>query len=344
MLAGALQVALFFAAAASSLLPAEAAEDGVLLRGEKMTSEGFQFFFGAAAGQTYPVASSTDLLHWTALTNLSGPGGLLSVVDPDAPDFPQRFFRIGAIPTPITNMVYLPPGTFTMGSPAAETGHETNEAPRTVVTLSRGFWIAKYEVTQAEYTSLMGSNIALFAYDLRLPVDFATWFHATNYCQRLTETERAAGRLPAGYSYRLPTEAEWEYACRAGRTSPFGVGDGTSLSSTQANFDGGFPYGGAAAGPYLSTTAFGGTYPPNDWGLYDMHGNLWEWCQDWYGPYPAGAVTDPKGPATGTTRVLRGGGYTSIGRGCRAAKRDHRSPTYAHTIQGFRVVLAQDGI
>ena len=238
MLAGALQVALFFAAAASSLLPAEAAEDGVLLRGEKMTSEGFQFFFGAAAGQTYPVASSTDLLHWTALTNLSGPGGLLSVVDPDAPDFPQRFFRIGAIPTPITNMVYLPPGTFTMGSPAAETGHETNEAPRTVVTLSRGFWIAKYEVTQAEYTSLMGSNIALFAYDLRLPVDFATWFHATNYCQRLTETERAAGRLPAGYSYRLPTEAEWEYACRAGRTSPFGVGDGTSLSSTQANFDG----------------------------------------------------------------------------------------------------------
>jgi formylglycine-generating enzyme required for sulfatase activity len=110
----------------------------------------------------------------------------------------------------------------------------------------------------------------------------------------------------------------------------------------QANFDGTFPYGGAPSGPYVGSTKVGGSYQPNAWGLYDMHGNVWEWCQDWYGSYPGGHVTDPKGPATGTAHVLRGGGLTSVGQACRSAKRDSRPATYAHPIQGFRVVLARD--
>jgi formylglycine-generating enzyme required for sulfatase activity len=208
--------------------------------------------------------------------------------------------------------------------------------------LTRGYWIGKYEVTQGEYEAVMGSNPSLFHYNPTLPVDFVSWTSATNYCYKLTARERAAGKLPRGYVYRLPTEAEWEYACRAGTTTPFGVGDGISLSSTEANFDGTFPYGGAPSGRNLNQTIFVGIYAPNAWGLHDMHGNVWEWCQDWYGSYPGGAVTDPTGPETGTARVLRGGGYTSVGRGCRSAKRDSRSTSYANSIQGFRIVLAAE--
>jgi sulfatase modifying factor 1 len=188
----------------------------------------------------------------------------------------------------------------------------------------------------------VGTNAAFFIGDTKLPLDSATWFRATNYCHMLTVQERAAGRLPSEYTYRLPTEAEWEYACRAGTTTPFGVGDGASLSSTQANFDGGFPYGGAAPSNFAGRPIYDGIFAPNAWGLYDMHGNLWEWCQDLYGPYPGGKVTDPKGAVTGSARVLRGGGFTSVGNACRSAKRDSHSPTFNNIIQGFRVVLAKD--
>jgi formylglycine-generating enzyme required for sulfatase activity len=207
------------------------------------------------------------------------------------------------------------------------------------VTISRGFWMGKYEVSQAEYVAVIGRNDSAFQYP-SLPADSISWTLATNYCYQLTLRERAAGRLPLWYAYRLPTEAEWEYACRAGTTTPFGIGDGKSLSSTQANFDGNFPYGGAAKGRYYNFTTVCGSYAPNAWGLYDMHGNVSEWCQDWYGPYPGGKVTDPKGPATGSDYVLRGGGYDSPGQGCRSAERDSRSPDYRYLMIGFRVVLA----
>jgi formylglycine-generating enzyme required for sulfatase activity len=239
-------------------------------------------------------------------------------------------------------MVFIPPGSFTMGSPDSELDRETKESPQTVVTLTRGYWIGKHEVTQIESIAVTGTNRAIFDYDLRLPVDFMKWTEATYYCQALTDKERAAGRLPEGYRYRLPTEAEWEYACRAGTTTAVSIGNGASLSSTQANFDGGFPYGGAATGPVLNQTSLGGTYAPNAWGLYDMHGNVAEWCLDYYGPYPGGAVTDPKGPATGATRVLRGGAYNSPGKSCRSARRDSRSQTLSNFAAGFRVVLAKD--
>jgi len=341
-LACVLRCALIFSVATSTALAASASNNGVLLLGQQMSSNrNYRFFFEANAGQTYPIEVSLDLVRWTPLTNVVGGGGPLWVQDDDASNSQQRFYHLGIHPTPGTNMVFIGPGTFTMGSPSSEVGHGSNEGPETVVTLSQGFWIGKYEVTQEEYVAVIGPSLFQFHFPT-LPVDFESWSTATNYCQKLTERETAAGRIPAGYVYRLPTEAEWEYACRAGTTTPFGVGDRTGLSSTQANFDGGFPSGAAAKGPFLNRTTIGGAYAANAWGLYDMHGNVWEWCQDLYGPYPGGNVTDPKGSATGSTRVLRGGGYTSVGNGCRSAKRDNRAPTYKNVGQGFRVVLARD--
>lgn len=322
---------------------AERPNNAVSLLGQQIsTNRSYQFFFDGQAGQTYPIEVSVDLVNWLPLTNVTGTGGPLWVQDATPPNLPQRYYHVGIHPVPITNMVFIPPGTFTMGSPVSESGRNTNEGPETVVTLSRGFWIGKYEVTQAEHAAVTGAGTASGFPGPTLPVDFASWSIATNYCSKLTEQEKAAGRLPAGYIYRLPTEAEWEYACRAGTKSPVGVGPGTSLSSTQANFDGGFPYGGAATGPFVRSTTVGGAYAPNAWGLYDMHGNTSEFCQDFYGPYPGGAVSDPKGPATGTTRVIRGGNFLSAGQGCRSAKRDSRSPTFTNFGHGFRVVLAQD--
>jgi formylglycine-generating enzyme required for sulfatase activity len=325
------------------LSAAETPEIGITLRGEKMVSQGYyRFNIEAPPGRTYPIAVSVDMVHWTVLTRIVGRGPLLLLEDPEAGKFEKRFYQVGLPPTPVPNMVPIRPGTFTMGSPATETGRDSREGPTTVVTLSRGFWIGKYEVTQAEYISVMGSNIAFISYNTNLPVDFVTWFDATNYCHTLTAKERNAGHLPEGFRYRLPTEVEWEYACRAGTTTPFGIGNGTTLASRQANFDGTFPYGGAPSGRYANLTTLGGSYAPNAWGLYDMHGNVWEWCEDWFGAYPGGNVTNPKGAASGTARVLRGGGYTSVGQGCRSAKRDSRPPGYGNTIQGLRIVLATD--
>ncbi len=161
-----------------------------------------------------------------------------------------------------------------------------------------------------------------------------------SYCTKLTAQEGAAGRLPVGWEYRLPTAAEWEYACRAGTSGPFGIGDGKSLSSTQANFNGGFPYGGGAKGPYLEKTTVVGSYPANAWGLYDMHGNVWEWCLDWHsGALPGGSISDPRGPATGLYRVNRGGGWSFDADSCRVAFRNFSSPGSRYYCGGFRSVL-----
>jgi formylglycine-generating enzyme required for sulfatase activity len=198
----------------------------------------------------------------------------------------------------------------------------------------QGWTLFRLRVWQA----VMGTNQSKFKGDTKRPVELVSWTDATNYCAKMTAGERAAGRLPAGYEYRLPTEAEWEYACRAGTTTATAYGN--SLSSTQANFNGNSPYGGAANGPYLENTTKVGSYAPNAWGLYDMHGNVWEWCWDWYGPYPGEGVIDPRGPNTGSDRVLRGGGWGSIGGGCRSAGRLHGWPGIWYYRIGFRPVLA----
>ena len=314
-------------------------DDRTQLKDEKLSSAGFyQFSFAANPGRTYPIGASVDMIHWTVLTNVVGTGGPVSFADLDAPKFPERFYQI--LPATVTNMIFICPGSFTMGSPKSEVGHDSTEAPQTEVTLAHGFWMGRYEVTQEEYVAITGTNVSWFAYGPKFPIDSVSWILATNYCYQLTQRERTARRLPAGYVYRLPTEAEWEYACRAGTTTPFGIADGANVSSQVANFDGSFPYGGAPSAQYLGRTTPAGSYLPNAWGLYDMHGNVWEWCQDWYGAYPGGDVTDPKGPPTGSEHVLRGGGYSSLGQGCRSAVRDHRRPGYSNILCGFRIVLA----
>ena len=160
-----------------------------------------------------------------------------------------------------------------------------------------------------------------------------------NFAKKLTERERAAGRLREGYTYSLPTEAQWEYAARAGTRTAFHYGN--SLSSRQANFDGNYPYGGAGKGPYLEKTVTVGSYERNRWGLYDMHGNVWAWCSDWYGDYSGSSVTDPTGANTGSYRVSRGGGWSSLPQYARSANRDWSAPEFRNNYLGFRVALSQ---
>jgi len=240
-------------------------------------------------------------------------------------------------------LTWIEPGTFTMGSPPTEKDRLAEEGPQTQVTISRGFWMSKYEVTQEEYLAVMGKNLSKFTGDLKRAVEQVSWYDAMNYCFILTAREKTAGRLPAGYVYRLPTEAEWEYACRAGTTTATAFGN--SLSATQANFDGSYlyPYNRADKGRNLGRTTAVGSYAPNAWGLYDMHGNVWEWCLDWYGSYPGGSVTDPKGAkgsVSGKGRVSRGGGWSSSGWCCRSAVRNSGWPDYRFDYFGFRPVLA----
>jgi sulfatase modifying factor 1 len=237
---------------------------------------------------------------------------------------------------------WISPGTFTMGSPVTEIGHSASEAQHTV-TLSHGFFLSKYELTQREYLAVMSENPSTFIGDLNRPVENVSWSDATNYCETLTASEQAAGRLPRGWAYRLPTEAEWEYACRAGSTAPFHYGP--DLLSGMANFDGLAEYHGAVGtvqtsdGIYLGNTTAVGSYQPNGWGLYDMHGNVWELCSDWFGEYPEGAITDPKGPPSGPWRIIRGGGWSRWGADCRTAQRSLPAPSFPDYAVGFRPVL-----
>jgi formylglycine-generating enzyme required for sulfatase activity len=219
-------------------------------------------------------------------------------------------FRVTASDTHET-MVWIRPGTFTMGSPSNEKDRNSNEVPQTKVTISRNFLMSKYEVTQAQYKAAMGSNPSHFRGDNK-PVENVSWDDAVAYCAKLTGKEKASGRLPVGYEYRLPTEAEWEYACRAGTTTRFSYGDDLDYGQlgeyawNTDNCGGKSTSGGVATGTYQGTRPVG-QKKPNGWGLYDMHGNMMEWCLDWYGNHPGGSVTDPQGPATGLYRVLRGG-------------------------------------
>jgi formylglycine-generating enzyme required for sulfatase activity/tRNA A-37 threonylcarbamoyl transferase component Bud32 len=231
--------------------------------------------------------------------------------------------------------VLVPPGTFRMGSPADETDRGGDETLHEV-TLTEPFDLGKTEVTQAQYQALTGENPS-WSRGADKPVEQVSWEEARDYAVQLTK------KWGDKHQYRLPTEAEWEYACRGGRSSshPFGVGDGHALSSREANFDGNYPFGRAPKGPCLSSTCRVGSHDANALGLFDMHGNVWEWCADWYGPYPQGDVTNPTGPPDGSVRsrnrVNRGGGWSSGAGYCRAAYRTCNAPGFRISTLGFRL-------
>ncbi|HNQ90577.1 MAG TPA: formylglycine-generating enzyme family protein [Verrucomicrobiota bacterium] len=251
------------------------------------------------------------------------------------------FYRVLGEPeqTGPAGMVWIPPGTFTMGSPPSERNRYSDEGPQTVVTISKGFWLGKYEVTQREYAWVMGNNPSRFTGDLDRPVEQVTWYEAVEYCNRLTAQERAAGRLPVGYEYRLPTEAQWEYACRAGTTTRYSFGDALECDDEC----GACP----VADQYMwwcgnsgDQTHRVGQKLPNPWGLYDMHGNVWEWCADWLqDSLPGGSVTDPTGPSSGSDRVARGGSWYYNGRSCRSANRYDGWPESGIGNLGVRAAL-----
>jgi formylglycine-generating enzyme required for sulfatase activity len=281
----------------------------------------------------------------------------------------------------------IPAGKFVMGSPADEMCRRDDESPHEV-TLGKPFYVGVCEVTQREFYKLMmppdynydawqykrGPIADGAAFHFRYPtgkglifresavggkltdlnpMECVTWARAMEFCAKLTDIEKQAGRLPAGYVYRLPTEAEWEYACRAGTKGPYHIeADYTKIDSIRA-----FAW---VAGP---DSVFGtrsvGTRKPNAWGLYDMHGNVYEWCLDWYGPYPKGPVADPTGSATGKERVVRGGCFAAIEKKestsdqealaqcihpfMRSASRYRVNPELSYLgIVGFRVVLAPE--
>jgi formylglycine-generating enzyme required for sulfatase activity len=227
-------------------------------------------------------------------------------------------------------LVRLPAGTFVMGSPEGEPGRDAKAEVQHRVTISRPFYMGACEVTQEQYRAVTGKSTDSMA-DPKQPVGNVTWEQAEEFCRKLSaKTAR---------NVALPTEAQWEYACRAGTQSAFNTG--ALPTSKQANFNGTQAYGKNADGGYLGRSASVGSYPPNAWGLYDMHGNAYEWCADWFSWPTESAVTDPAGPATGDYHVLRGGSWYEFPEKCRSAARSMDRPNRTNRDYGFRVVVEE---
>jgi formylglycine-generating enzyme required for sulfatase activity len=240
-------------------------------------------------------------------------------------------------PKEITNsigmkLVLIPKGTFMMGSPESEEGRKENETQHEV-TISKDYYLGVYEVTQAQYEKVIGKNPSHFQgaivgnQNADLPVEQVSWDDAVEFCKKLSELpeEKKAGRV-----YRLPTEAQWEYACRAGSKTAYSFDDEEGLLLEHGWFN-------RNSSDRIHTV---GLLEPNAWGLYDMHGNVWEWCSDWYGDYPKGALSDPTGPKEGYFRVNRGGSWGNEAAFCRSADRYRGLPSYRFDYLGFRVALS----
>ncbi|MBR4835192.1 MAG: formylglycine-generating enzyme family protein [Thermoguttaceae bacterium] len=218
---------------------------------------------------------------------------------------------------------YCPAGTFWMGSPSYEAERYDDET-RHEVTLTKGFWMLETSVTQGMFRAIAGSNPSYFQSGDNYPVESVSWFDCQEFCESLN----ALGVAPAGFEFRLPWEAEWEYACRAGTTGAYNV----DRPLDELGW-----YNGNSGG---KTRAVGGKRA-SAWGLYDMHGNVWEWCADWYGAYATGPQTDPTGPSSGSNRVLRGGSWSRSAKDCRSANRRDLVPTDRLNFFGFRLVLGR---
>jgi formylglycine-generating enzyme required for sulfatase activity len=226
--------------------------------------------------------------------------------------------------------VFIPPGTFMMGSPSHEPGRDSDEKQHQV-TLTKGFYMQTTEVTQGQWYEVMGTRPWSGKEHVRdstnNPAVYISWNDCKDFIRRLNQKEGSD-------KYRMPTEAEWEYACRAGSTTRFYFGDSESSLGDHAWYR---SNAWDAGEKYAHTVA---QKQPNAWGLHGMHGNVWEWCQDWYGGYPSGSVSDPKGPSSGADRVLRGGSWGGGAGGCRSADRNRGNPGGGVSNLGFRAVRA----
>ncbi|MCX6280527.1 MAG: formylglycine-generating enzyme family protein [Bacteroidetes bacterium] len=232
-----------------------------------------------------------------------------------------------SIKKPVIEWVEIPAGTFIMGSPVSEGDRKSSETQHKV-TLS-AFRMSKYEITFEQY------DLFYKATDREKPGDEG-W--GRNNHPVINVSWEDAKAFASWSGCRLPTEAEWEYACRAGSETPFYTGD--NLTTAQANYNGNFPYRNSPKGEFRARTLPVGSFAPNAWGLYDMHGNVWEWCNDWYDEYTTADQIDPQGPESGTFRVFRGGGWRNYAQLCRSAFRYKYFPDYRHFNIGFRLVAA----
>ena len=240
-------------------------------------------------------------------------------------------------------MVRISSGSFLMGSPLSESTRSDDERQHQV-TLTRDFLLASTEVTQAQWRGVMGGNPSHFTGD-DLPVERVSWFDAVEFCNKLSDRDdltrayRVKGKRVtwdrSAIGYRLPTESEWEYACRAGSTTPFHFGG--NITPDQVNYDGDDPLSGGREGQDRRRTVSAGSLPANTWGLHEMHGNVYEWCWDWYGDFPSGSVTDPIGLSSGDHRVKRGGAWSVNAQYCRSANRNINDPDKRYNALGLRL-------
>lgn len=268
---------------------------------------------------------------------------LLALMLITLPNLPTWAAQTGRLNLDLGQGVYLelariPSGDFLMGTD----DRNSDEWPPHRVMLPAGFWMGIHEVTQAEWQQVMGENPSQFK-GPNHPVERISWKDTQDFLKRLNH--QVGSQLPAGVQARLPTEAEWVYACRAGTRTKYWFGDDESELSKYGN------YADAAEtveiswrdlqhNDRFSGTAPVGSYPPNPWGLYDMHGNVWEWCADWYGPYPTNEVVNPAGPRDGHRRVIRGGGWGVTAEDCRSANRYRFKPEVNGANIGLRIVVA----
>ena len=253
---------------------------------------------------------------------LAAAGGAAVATPPAATAGAPRTGRNFTLAQPAITLVWIAPGTFLMSSTFGA-GDDTR------VTLTRGYWLGQTEVTQGQWQAVIDRVPVPSRFKgSDRPVEQVGWDLVMEFCLKLTARERAAGRLPEGYGYTLPTEAQWEYACRAGTTGIY-AGEIGAMAWYEAN-------SGNQTHPVAQKQ-------PNAWGLYDMHGNVFEWCADWYRGYPGGAVRDPSGPPAGQFRVLRGGSWDASAGFCRSALRHWKPTSGGNASIGFRVALAPLG-
>lgn len=294
----------------------------------RLNISGLSLFLGAVGLITGPHHTSAD----------AAPAPALGAFTPGVKAGEER--EVGGV-----KLCWCPAGRFLMGSPLGEPERRPDEA-QVEVTLSRGFWMGKYEVTQQQWRQVMGAipGKLVAGEGDDFPVYWINFIEAEEFCQRLTARVRASGELPAGWEFRLPTEAQWEYACRAGTTTAFVFGD--ALTNRQANI--GKPYNGTPDPTPGATASKVGSYAANAWGLHDMHGNEFEWCRDWYHTQLPGGVDPDLREVQGLpnrdgtySRVRRGGAWMDGAKFCRSAFRlRYESPRRADHI-GFRIVVVR---